>query len=560
MFSGTVYTLHRAMWKILDRSHNNIHTIAYVLGVVSILGYLAAFLRDRAFAHYFGTTDLLDVYVASFRIPDTLFIVATAFISVYALLPFFEEKKRKGKKELQEFIDTTFYFLLLFLIGGSVVLFFATPAIAKSLFSSFSGQSQETFILFSRVFLIQASLFAVSSFFTAILQHKRKFLLYSLLPLFYNIGILLGVMVLYPKYGAVGLALGVLVGVLLNVLVQVPIMLRNNIIPKIAPTRRAVVECWRAVKLSVPRASALLSHSVTQVFIFSFIISISEGALSVYYFADNLKAIPLVVIGAAYSVAAFPMLVTYFAENDLHSFRTTIENAIRRLLFFILPLIACIFVLREPLISLFFETGSFTAENTAVTGTILGVFIFSALTTSVRIICARAMYAYGKSFAPFAVLSTLAVLQVIAVFFTVKFLQGESKILAIIQHVAELPSSEYGTLFAVIVVMVTLEIVASIIILVMLSTMIGQKLIPIAKAFLQNTAAGIILISIIAAMKNNLFADMVYSSSLTGLLAIILMVIAGGIGWYATLYLVGNKERHLLKKRLLRMLKSPWRT
>ena len=171
------------MWNILNRSHTNVHTIAYLLGTVSILGYAVSFLRDRVFAHQFGAGEVLDVYIASFRIPDILFITATACISIYALLPIFEEKKRLGEQELREFINTTFYFLLLFLAVGTVALFFAIPVIAEHFFQGFSGESRETFILFSRMFLIQASLFAVSSFFTALLQMKRKFLLYSLLPI-----------------------------------------------------------------------------------------------------------------------------------------------------------------------------------------------------------------------------------------------------------------------------------------------------------------------------------------------------------------------------------------
>ena len=121
----TVFCL--LMRKLLNKSHTNVHTIAYLLGGVSVFGYLVSFLRDRAFAHYFGPSELLDIYVASFQIPDVLFITATAFISVYALLPMFEEKKRQGEEMLREFVNTSFYFLVLFLLLGSTVLFFAIP-------------------------------------------------------------------------------------------------------------------------------------------------------------------------------------------------------------------------------------------------------------------------------------------------------------------------------------------------------------------------------------------------------------------------------------------------
>ena len=178
------------MLNLLNKSHTNVHTIAYILGTVSIFGYVVSFVRDRVFAHYFGPSELLDIYIASFRIPDLLFIVVTAFLSVYAILPMFEEKQRQGRAVLKEFINTTFYFLLLFLVFGLCILFFAIPVIEEHVFTGFSGEASATFILFSRIFLVQATLFAISSFLTAILQLKRKFFSlfntsYSLQPWYY---------------------------------------------------------------------------------------------------------------------------------------------------------------------------------------------------------------------------------------------------------------------------------------------------------------------------------------------------------------------------------------
>ena len=464
------------MRKLLNKSHTNVHTIASILGGVSVLGYLLSFLRDRAFAHYFGASELFDVYVASFRIPDVLFIVATAFISVYALLPMFEEKMKQGEQELKEFVNTSFYFLVLFLVLGSTILFFAIPFLGERLFGNFSPQGLETFVLFSRMFIIQASLFAISSFFTAILQLKRKFFLYSLLSLLYNIGIIIGVIILYPIFGAVGLAFGVLLGVAINVGIQMPILLQNNILPNPAPTARMVRECWRAIKISIPRASALLSHTVTHILVFSVVAGISEGALSIYYFAESLKAVPIVLIGTAYSVATFPLLVTHFTAGNMDAFRSIIESALRRLFFFILPIITFVFILREPLISLIFETGLFTAETTAITAFILGVFIVSALTMSVLVICARALYACGRSLAVFLIFFGLSITEIVLIYTVIPFIQGSPEATAMIQNITGLESASYGILFVATLIIVIPEIFAAITILTVLLRRIQQNI------------------------------------------------------------------------------------
>lgn len=534
------------------------HTVAFILGGVSVFGYILSFLRDRAFAHYFGAGELLDIYVASFRIPDVLFIAATAFISVYALLPMFEEKLREGNTHLKEFINTSFYFLVLFLVLGSTVLFFAIPFLGEWLFGNFSPEGFKTFVLFSRMYLIQASLFAISSFFTAILQLKRKFFLYSILALLYNAGIIVGVTVLYPAFGAVGLAFGVLLGVILNVGIQVPILVHNHILPHLAPTRHTVRECWRAVKLSVPRASALLSHTITHILVVSVVVKISEGALSIYYFAESLKAVPTVLIGTAYSVAAFPILVTHFTEGNMEAFRSVVENALRRLFFFILPIIAFVFILREPLISLLFETGSFTAETTTITAAIVGVFIVGALTISILVICARALYACGRSLAVFLIFLALSVVEVALIYTVIPFIQNNPETAAMIQNITGLESAAYGTLFVATLIIVIPEIFAAITMLTVLLRRIQQDIKPLLRAFAQNMIA-VVALAIATTIPNTFLFSNVQFNSISGILAIGSMSIVGVAAWFITLRLLKNPESKLLQERVMQVINRLWK-
>ena len=535
------------------------HTIAYIFGAVNIFVLLLSFLRERAFAHYFGTSELLDIYVASFSIPDMLFMTATAFVSVYALLPMFEEKMREGQEEFQKFINTSFYFLVLFLLLGATALFFSIPFLADTFFESFTGDSRGTFILFSRVYLIQASFFAVSAFFTAILQLKRKFILYSILPILYNSGIILGVMVLYPLFGAVGLALGVVLGALLHVGIQIPILIHNKVLPYLAPTKRAIKECWRVIRMSVPRASALLSQGIAEVFIFSAVVSISKGALSAYYFAQSLRTLPLIVVGTAYSIATFPILVTHFAENNIQAFRDVIENALKRLLFFILPIIAFVFILREPLVTMILKTGAFSVEATVVTSAIVAVLMPHALTTSFLVICARALYARGRSTIPFLIFFILSAAKIALSHITVQFLQENKNFLTMIQSISGLKSAEHNTLFATILIIVLLEVVAVIMIVAVLMRDMQQSFTSLSKVFLQNIiAVNALMISI--AFTKRIFFTAIEFSSLKGVFAIGCMSVVGAVVWYAVLRLLKNKESDILKKKAVKVLSRVWKT
>ena len=548
--------------RLLDKSHTELHSIAFVLGSMSVVGYAISFIRDRAFAHYFGAGELLDVYVASFRIPDLLFISATAFISLYALLPLFEQTERDGKEALQSFINTVFYFLLLYLVIGGTVLFFAIPSLGERLFSSFSPEGFETFVLFARVFLLQAILFSVASFFTAILQYKRRFFLYSLLPILYNVGILAGVLFLYPAVGPVGLAVGVVLGVTLNVAVQIPIITRHNLLTAIAPSRRMFATCRRAVAMSIPRAASFLSIGFSHVLIFSAIVSLSEGSLSVYYFAENLRGIPLVVVGLAYSVAAFPMLVNHFVQNDMRAFNRVVSRSIRHLFFYILPIIAFVFALREELIRFFFETGNFTPEMTFITGTVVGAFVFGALAMSVISLCARALHACDRAWLSCAILFLHSVFVVGAVFMVTRYFYG-SDLMTVVQEVTGLVGAGYGTLFAVAVVIVAVELLTAFVILTVLLRVTRQRSKPIVVSFIQNAFAAAVLAVCLYLLQAAVFSDLSYLSHETlfsprGAVSIAALAAVGVPVWYWTLRLLRNKEVVLFREKVSARVRSVW--
>src|SRR3989344_2764712 len=59
--------------KFLEREVSGLHEAAYLLAFFTVLSNVAAFVRDRLFAHYYGASATLDVYYAAFRLPDFIF-------------------------------------------------------------------------------------------------------------------------------------------------------------------------------------------------------------------------------------------------------------------------------------------------------------------------------------------------------------------------------------------------------------------------------------------------------------------------------------------------------
>ena len=181
------------------RDIRGLHEAAYLLGLFAILSQLLGLVRDRILAHIFGATQSLDVYYASFRIPDLIFASVASIVSVSVLIPFLAQYIEGDPKRLRAFINSIFSFFSFLIIGVSIAVFFLIPQILSVLFPSIAlSDLSDDFILLTRILLLSPILLGLSNFFGSITQVRRAFFLYGLSPFLYNSGIILWILLFYP--------------------------------------------------------------------------------------------------------------------------------------------------------------------------------------------------------------------------------------------------------------------------------------------------------------------------------------------------------------------------
>ena len=74
--------------------------------------------------------------------------------------------------------------------------------------------------------------------------------------MFYNTGILIGVLFLYKPFGLKGLAYGVVLGAFLHFLIQLPVIIKHRFIPRIS-FKIDFKEIKRMILVSLPRTLGL---------------------------------------------------------------------------------------------------------------------------------------------------------------------------------------------------------------------------------------------------------------------------------------------------------------
>jgi putative peptidoglycan lipid II flippase len=325
------------------------------------------------------------------------------------LLPFVERARaERGPSEAAKILSQCFtIFLVLYSLLAAVLMVMA-PIIVPYLFPGVVDATTELSTLI-RILLLQPLLLGLSSLCAVVTQSERRFVIYALSPLLYNIGIIVGVLYLYPRYGLSGLGYGVLLGAAAHLLIQVPLVRRSPL--RFSPTSHINWRLMRAIVLAaLPRAATLSIHQVILFILISMATTMAVGSVAVFQLAFNLQSVPLAVIGMSYSVAAFPMLAEYFARNDRDGFNAQVTTALRHIIFWSLPVIGLVIVLRAHIVRAILGTGSFDWTDTRLTAAVMAMCVISLVGQAMVLLLVRAFYATSHMRTPFYVsLGTLAV-------------------------------------------------------------------------------------------------------------------------------------------------------
>lgn len=373
-----------------------LHQAAYLLAALTLVSQILALVRDHTFAHQFGAGEILDMYYAAFNIPNVVFALVASLVSAYVLIP---KIASSSKEDAQRLISQTSSFLL---IGGGIIcaiLAFFAPSFLFLIYPTFKHSVHAAqFILLARILMIQPILLGLSGILTSVTQINRRFMLFALSPVFYNLGIILGTVVLYPRFGLPGIGIGVVLGALAHVSIHIPVVAEAGLFPKLTiPSPKAM---WQVVKDSVPRSMALGISSATTLALISIASRTGTGGISIFTLAGNLEAVPLSLVAASYATAAFPVMAEHISKKRFAEYTQTITAAMRHIIFWSAVITVLTIVLRAHIVRIVLGSGAFNWDNTRITAAVLALLVLGLLAQGIILLASRAFYAAHRSWNP----------------------------------------------------------------------------------------------------------------------------------------------------------------
>lgn len=390
-------------------------SIATIIMMSSVLlSRIMGLVREQVLAGFGGTSFAMDAYVTAFLLPEMLnHFLAGGFLSI-TFIPIFQRNmlSRDPDKAWISFSNLLSVGTLLFLVAIPIMIF-ATPQMLGIMGPHIQDTEHLAYtVRLTRIILPAQLFFYWGAFFSAVQMAQHRFFLPALSPLCYNLGIILGGIILGPKLGVEGFAWGVLIGAFLgNVALQLPGAIKIGM--KFRPSFNIFhPDLQEYIKKTIPLVLGLGMTFSNEIFFRFFGSFLPEGGTSSINYALRTTMMVVAVFGQASGVAFYPFLSRLAAEKQFLKMGELLNSVLLKIALFLIPFAAMMNILSRQIISLLFEHGRFTSKSTTETAGIFAIYTFGCFAFSASMIVARSFYAMQNTLLPMIISSTTAIITI----------------------------------------------------------------------------------------------------------------------------------------------------
>jgi putative peptidoglycan lipid II flippase len=368
---------------------------------------LSGLLRQRLLISKFFDTpasqQAYEAFLVAFQIPDMMFQLIIIGALSAAFIPIFTTYKKQDQALAFQISSIMMNVLLLvFLVVGVIVFIWAEPLTVWRTGHTFTPEQISIATRLTRIMLVAQFFFAVSNFLTGILQSFQRFIIPSIAPVLYNLGILMGVYLFAGSLGIYSAGLGVIIGAFMHMIVQLPLVMKLGF--RYQFTFNVKLPGIREFfKLMPPRVLALSVNELRKLSLGFFATSLGNLSFVVMQLGLTLMAIPIRFFGVPISQASLPFLSDESDEKDRQRFTHLVLQSLNQIAFFTMPMSVLLLILRVPIVRLIFGTANFPWETTLATGRVVAIISISITVQGMVQLMMRAFYALKDTKTPFVI-------------------------------------------------------------------------------------------------------------------------------------------------------------
>lgn len=347
------------------------------VGGFTMMSRVLGFVRDAVTAAALGAGPISDAFVVAFRLPNLFRSLFAEGAFNAAFVPSFshmiaEQGEAAARSYAERVLALLVTALLVMLVMAEIFMPYVVPLIAAG-FVRDQGEL-DLAIAFTRITFPYLLFISIVALLGGVLNSVNRFAAVAGTPILLNI-CLIAAAFLGHALGHVGEALcwGITIAGLAQFLWLLVSAARAGMALRL-PWPRLDAEMKKFLGLMIP---GVFGAGVTQI---NMMVStnvaslLPHGSITYLYYADRLNQLPLAVVGIAVATAILPPLSKQLREKDSRAANTTQNRGLELALLLTLPAAVALGIAAEPILSVLFQRGAFTAAATHGTATALQAY------------------------------------------------------------------------------------------------------------------------------------------------------------------------------------------
>ena len=365
---------------------------------------IAGLVREIVAAGYYGVSGPMSAFTIAFQVPNLIRSLFADAALQSAFIPVFTEHlERKQYREAFRLASSLLLFTTIVLGLITAVFILAAPLLVPLFAPGFESGILDLTVALSQLLFPILVMLGVSGVVVGILNSYDRFGAYAIAPLFWNLTIIAGLVLLTPAFEGQDRIYAYAIGVLAGTLVQLLILIADM---RNTPFKFSLSFEWgnrdlrRVLLLMLPVTISLGLINFNLLINSLFGSLVSDEVPAAIDKAFRIYQLPQGVFSVAITLVLFPTLARFAARGDHDDLRATMANGMRQILFVLVPAAAAILVLSEPMIRLVYQRGEFTPEQTTLVATALFWFAFSLPTNGLFLLLTRTFFSLQRPWVP----------------------------------------------------------------------------------------------------------------------------------------------------------------
>jgi putative peptidoglycan lipid II flippase len=388
---------------------------AGIIGLAVMCSRLLGLAREQIFAALFGGGAAMDAFTAAFRIPNLLRdLFAEGALSTAFVTTFSKTIARGGDDAAWRLANKVATLTALVLGALCVAGIVFSAQLVAILAPGFDPQKAALTAELTRIMFPFILLVSLAALVMGMLNSKSVFGMPAMASSFFNLGSIVGGVGLGfwidPHFGPralLGLGAATVFGGALQLIVQLPSLARLGY--RFRPDFHWRDAGVKAILLLMGPSVIAASTTQFNVLVNSmFASTLGDGPIFWLSIAFRLMQLPLGLFGVALGTVTLPLLSRLVVAGQMTAFRAELARALRLAMLLTIPSTVGLIVLAEPIISVLYQHGKFTAAEAAQAAGALRFYAIGLAGYAALKVLVNAFYALDRRKTPMFV-SFLAV-------------------------------------------------------------------------------------------------------------------------------------------------------